>query len=112
MPTLSPTVYGMHAAGSLDAAAGAAWFVQRGFANPGFLRNGAGDYTLTLQDGANLQTEAIVKVGLGGAIGNAMVAAEVLTTTTLRVRTFTSGGAGADVAADVDFWIEVQKIAP
>lgn len=112
MSTLAPNVYGTLAAGSLDAAVGAAWFVQRGFANPGFLRNGAGDYTLTLQDGANLQTEAIVKCGLGGAIGNSMVAVEVLTTTTMRVRSFTSGGAGADVAADIDFWIEVQKIAP
>lgn len=112
MPTLAHNVYGTLAACSFDAAAAPAFFVQRGFANPGFLRNGAGDYTMTLQDGANLQTEAIVKCGLGGAVGNAMVAVEVLTTTTMRVRSFVSGGAGADVATDIDFWLEVEKISP
>lgn len=108
MPSLYPTVVGTFAAASFDAdAAAAAFRVQRGFANPGFSRTGAGDYTFTLLDAINLSTEAVCKAGINQN-ASGMVAIEPLTTTTMRVRTFT----GANAAADIDFWLEVNKYSP
>jgi hypothetical protein len=108
MPSLTGSVLGLAGFCSFNAdAAAAAFFVQRGFANPGFVRNGVGDYTLTLQDGVNSQTQGVVTCGLQSA-ASGMISVEFLTTTTLRVRTFT----GANAAADIDFWLSVQEAGP
>ena len=112
MPSLSPNVLGATAMCSFNAdAAAAAFFVQRGFANPGFLRNGAGDYTLTLQDGVNSQTQAVVLQGIQNATPGAL-AVEFLTTTTIRVRTFSLTAVPAIAAADLDFWLAIFEIGP
>jgi hypothetical protein len=108
MSMLSGQIMGIIAACSFNAdPATPGYNVQRGFANPGFVRNGAGDYTLTLQDGVNTQTQGVVT---GALQGNApgMLAVEFLSTTTVRVRTLNSAGA----AADLDFWLSVQEIGP
>lgn len=106
MPTLAPNVLGFTAFCSFNAdAAAAAFFVQRGFTS--FVRNGVGDYTLTLTDGVNSQTQGMVH----GTVQNnaaAMIGVEFLTTTTLRVRTLTSAAA----AADIDFWLFVMESGP
>lgn len=108
MPSLYPTVVGTFAAASFDAdAAAAAFRFQRGFANPGFVRTAIGVYTFTLLDGVNLATEAVVKVGLNQNAGG-MAAVEVVSTTSFVVRTLTSAAA----AADIDFWVEVNKYIP
>ena len=108
MPTLAQNVLGFTAFCSFNAdAAAAAFFVQRGFANPGFVRNGVGDYTLTLQDGVNTQTQGMVLQGIQNNAA-AMIAVEFLTTTTIRVRTLTSAAA----AADIDFWLVVLEAGP
>lgn len=93
---------------SFDAdAAAPKFFGQRGFANPGFTRNGVGDYTLVLQDGVNIQTQGVCTHGLQ-ANAPGMMAVEFLTTTTLRVRTLNSAAA----AADLDFWLAIQEMGP
>lgn len=107
MPSLVENVLGFNAFCSFDAAVGASFNVQRGFANPGFLRNGAGDYTLTLQDGVNAQTQGVVLQGIQGAVAGC-IAVEFLTTTTIRVRTTDNAGA----ATDLDFWLLVMEAGP
>ena len=108
MPSLVENVLGYNAFCSFNAdAVTPAFFVQRGFANPGFIRNGAGDYTFTMQDGVNMQTQGVVLQGLQSNTAG-MMAVEVLTTTTLRVRTLNSAG----VAADLDFWLTVMEAGP
>jgi len=108
MTTLAQNVLGTNAFCSFNAdAAAPAFFVQRGFANPGFVRNGLGDYTLTLTDGVQMSTQGIVQATCQNN-ASAMIAVEVLTTTTLRVRTLTSAAA----AADIDFWLEVKETGP
>lgn len=108
MPSLYPTVVGTFAAASFDAdAAAPAFRFQRGFANPGFVRSALGVYTFTLLDGVNLATEAVVKAGVNQN-ASGMIAVEVISTTSFAVRTFT----GANAAADIDFWVEVNKYIP
>ena len=105
MATLIGTVVGIAALASFDADAVAPkFFNQRGFS--GFVRNGAGDYSLTLAQPENMSTDAIVKAGVGG-VGDTTIACEVVSTSVVRVRTFTN-----NVAADVDFWIEIGLIGP
>jgi hypothetical protein len=106
MPSLAGMVYGLLAACSFDAAASPAFLVQRGFA-AAITRTGVGDYTLTLSDGCNFNTEAVVYTGLNGNAGG-FLSVEPLTTTTCRVRIFNAAAA----AADIDFWMAIQKIAP
>lgn len=107
MPSLIENVLGFNAFCSFNADVAPAFFVQRGFANPGFTRNGAGDYTLILQDGVNMQTQGVVLHGMQNATAG-MMAVEVLTTTTLRVRTLNSAG----VATDIDFWLVILEAGP
>lgn len=108
MPSLSQNTLGFNAFCSFNAdAAAAAFFVQRGFTSPGFLRNGVGDYTFTLSDGVNMQTQGVVLGALQNATAG-MMAVEVLTTTTFRVRTLNSAAA----ATDIDFWITVYEAGP
>jgi hypothetical protein len=114
MPSLIENVLGFNAFCSFNADAGApAFFTQRGFANPGFTRNGAGDYTLTLQDGVNTQTQGVVLMGVQNN-APALISVEFLTTTTLRVRTLSATTATPPVlaAADVDFWLMVMEAGP
>jgi hypothetical protein len=108
MPSLTGNVLGYAAFCSFNTdAVTPAFFVQRGFANPGFVRNGTGDYTLTLEDGVNMQTQGVVLMGLQNSTAG-MIAVEVLTTTTLRVRTLNSAAA----ATDIDFWLTVMESGP
>lgn len=91
---------GLHAACSFDAdAAAAAFRNQRGFSS--LLRNGAGDYTLTMTDGI-AQAQAVIQATTNGGAA-AMIDAQWATATTIRVRTMSN----AAMAADIDFSIAV-----
>ncbi len=97
--------YGLHAACSFDAdAAAAAFRNQRGFTS--FVRNGAGDYTLTMTDGIGQAQAAIQATTNAGAAS--IIDAQWVTATTLRIRTTTSGA----VATDLDFSIAVFDLGP
>lgn len=103
--TLVGSVRGILAIGNVTAQVGPVYSLNRGFVSPP-LRNGAGDYTLTLQDGANLSTEAQIKGQVYG-VGDSTLNIEPLTVTTFRVRTFTGG-----VAAELNFGVEIQDVGP
>lgn len=93
--------YGLHGIVNFDAdAAAAAFRTQRGFSS--FVRNGAGDYTLTLTDGIG-QSQAVITASTNGGAG-AMIDAQWVTATTIRVRTLSS----AAMAADIDFSMVVH----
>lgn len=84
---------------------------QRGYVSALPTRNGAGDYTLTLQtdNGAaqnEMQVAATISQNAPGALG-----VEFLTTTTHRVRTFSLTTVPAIAAADIDFWIRISQFA-
>lgn len=103
--TLVSSVRGILAIGNVTAQVGPVYSLNRGFVSPP-LRNGAGDYTLTLQDGANLQSEAQVAGQVYG-VGDSTLNIEILTVTTFRVRTFTGG-----VAAELNFGVAIQDVGP
>lgn len=97
--------YGVHAMCSFDAdAAAAAFRNQRGFAS--FVRNGAGDYTLTLSDGI-IQNQACIQCTTNSGTVAASDA-QWVTATTIRVKTATDAGA----ATDMDFSIQVFDLGP
>jgi hypothetical protein len=90
------------------------YFRQRGFAGgTAIVRNGAGDYTLTLSEpldvGANPDRMIQLTVA-GGALHGGSV--EVASATTLRIRTYTVTAAPTVAAADLDFYITVGEIGP
>jgi len=104
MATLAENVMGYAAVASFDAGAVGAFFNQRGFS--GFVRNGVGDYSLTMLQPENMATDGIVQATVAG-VGDTSIAVEVVSTTVVRVRIFTGG-----IAADVDFWIDIKTIGP
>lgn len=112
MSSLSQNVLGFNAFASFNAdAAAAAFFVQRGFASPGFVRNGVGDYTFTLSNGVDMTNQGIVQATIqNNAPG--IIGVEVLTTTTFRVRVFSATTVPAIAAADLDFWLQVYETGP
>lgn len=112
MSSLAQNTLGFNAFCSFNAdAAAAAFFVQRGFTSPGFVRNGVGDYTLTLVNGVDMTNQGVVQATVqNNAPG--IIGVEVLTTTTLRVRTFSATTVPAIAAADLDFWLQVFETGP
>lgn len=107
MATLINGVVGLQAAVAFNADVAPTYLRNVGFAAPAtIVRTGAGDYTLTLNEGINLQTEAQVQATIIGATPG-MIAVEVLTTTTARIRTLNAAGA----ATDLDFWLRVERVA-
>lgn len=102
---------GILAAGNFNADAEDPGFLwQRGFASDtAFVRNGAGDYTLTLQNGLNDATQGLAQVTIKGATPGC-VAVTFPTTTTIRVKT--TDPAQEVPAADLGFYIEVHEIGP
>ena len=105
--SLDGTVQGYHAICNFDAdAAAAAFRRQRGFT--ALLRNGAGDYTLTLQDAIDLANgDGVVMASLNAAAAG-MVAVSVVSATQIRVKTLDS----AAMAADSDFNLLIARIGP
>lgn len=106
MPTLANTVYGILAACSFNADPAPAYLMNRGFA-AAITRTGAGDYTLTLDQGVNFLTECIADASIQGSTPG-MIAVEPLTTTTCRIRTLNAAGA----ATDLDFYLSITRILP
>lgn len=109
----SGNVMGYHAACSFNAdAAAAAFFRQRGFSS--FVRNGAGDYSLTMTSALDLAGgDGVVSAGVNSNAA-AAIGVEVVSATVLRVRTISiTVGADADTAAaDIDFWLMVTPLGP
>ncbi len=106
MASLGSAIRGILAACYIDGAAGTPVYgVQSGFSNAAIVDNGTGDYTLTFQDGVNLATEAVLAATLAGTTSG-MVAVEIVSTTQVRVRTFT----GANAAGDKAFWLQVYDL--
>lgn len=112
MPALAPTILGAAAMASVQGdAVTPTYRINKGFASTAITRNAAGDYTLTLLDALNFQTEAVVlATPAGGTIG--FIAVEFLTTTTLRTRAATATVVPAITAADVDFWLAIFRTGP
>lgn len=106
MSTLSIDVMGWLGVMSFNGDfANPAFRIQRGFRSV-FIQNGTGDWTFFLTSGVNLQTEAIV-LGVCESSVPADVVVEVLSTTSIRVRTNDSGG-----SADIPFWLVIGKVGP
>jgi hypothetical protein len=106
--TLVGTIRGLFAIGNVTAQVGPVYTAMRGFVSPP-LRNGAGDYTLTLQDGLTLNTDGggTAKVQAYGATP-ACTSVEQVDATHLRVRTTDAAGA----ALEANFGIEIQDVGP
>lgn len=123
--TLQGNIYGSLAVASVNAEANHAlsnstnFLNQRGFEEE-ITTNGQGDYTLVLQDGANLVMSGLVRTGLvkGQGADNAVlfgvVAVEYLTTTTLRVRVAHISTATPPVVGPIylNFWIKISQFSP
>jgi hypothetical protein len=101
---------GLFAVGQVKSGVGPTYNLNRGFL--GVVRNGAGDYTLTLQDGLNVGFNAAGVEGYAkaycAAAGIAQCNIIQPSLTTLQVRTFNAAGA----ATDGDFNVEVSNIGP
>lgn len=111
MPSLSSAIMGLIAVASFDGdATTPAYRMSRGFTSA-ITRTGAGDYTLTLTDGVNAQTQALVQA-TSAHNAFACISVEFLTTTTLRIRTAVLAATPSVTATDIDFWIQVQEIGP
>lgn len=112
MGNLITSTQGEAACASVDAdAAAAAFRNNRGFS--ALLRNGAGDYSLTLANAQNMATYGNCQVTLQGNV-TGLTSVEVVSDTVLRVRTWScSVGMDADTAAaDLDFWIRCMPVPP
>jgi hypothetical protein len=100
-------VYGLHAICTFAGGAGGGAFLRgRGFNVAVFVRNGAGDYTLTLTDAIDTTgaQHGFSATGSDGAVSQIDVA--ILTATTIRVKT----GAGAQVLTDMTFTLLVHDL--
>lgn len=108
MGSRSQLVYGIHAACMfLGAGGGGSFDRQRGFL-AAFVRNGAGDYSLALQDAID-NTPAqnyLMCSGMAGAVSQTDAA--IVDATHVRVRT----AQGAQVATDGRFALEVRDFGP
>lgn len=103
MSTRSGLVYGLHASCSFAGGAGGGAFLrQRGFA-AGFVRNGAGDYTLQLTDAIDATGAQHVPIATTQAGAAAAIDVQIVDATHIRVRTST----GAQVAADIQFGLMI-----
>lgn len=107
--SLSQQVYGA-AYCSVDAS-NAAFFVQRGF-DAAIVDNGAGDFTLTLEDAYDFDNCIVTSGVVYGGVAGASITVEILSATQLRVRTATVSVVPAVAAADLDFWLKIEQIAP
>lgn len=105
--TLVGTIRGLFACANVTAQVGPLLTNSRGFS--GVARNGAGDYTLTMQDGLTLLGDngGIAKVQTYGATPG-LNSVEQLSPTTLRVRTLDAAGA----ALEANFGIQIQDVGP
>lgn len=107
MPSLNAQAQGDLALGIVDASE-AAFTLNRGFSS--ITDNGVGDLTLVLKDQQNLANSAICSVTpLNNA--PAIVGAEPVSTTGLRVRTYSVTTVPAVAAADIDFYVRITPIA-
>lgn len=109
MSSLAQNVLGTGAFCSLTAQVGPVFAVNRGFAS--VVRNGAGDYSLTLSDAFALNTQGLVRLTLQSA-AFASGAVEIVSATVLRVRTALLTVVPAVTATDISFWIEVLEAGP
>lgn len=111
MPSLDRIILGTLAVASVDGTG--AYISQRGFTADPPVHNGAGDNTLALTDGLDLENDGTVTVG-SNRNGPAFIAVEYLTTTSFRVRTaaLTIAGTITILATNVDFWVQIDEIAP
>ena len=103
--TLCVEVRGFAALANMTAQVGPVFTLNRGFVSPP-VRNGAGDYTLTLQEGITLNEAQPEVQPLSALFVSASV--ELVTPTTLRVRTFDAAGA----ALESNFAIRVLNVGP
>lgn len=105
--TLVGTVRGLFACANLTAQVGPFLTNNRGFV--GAVRNGAGDYTLELQQGLTLQGDngGIAMLTPYGATP-ACYSIEQVDATHLRCRTFDAGG----LALEANFGIMIQDVGP
>lgn len=107
MGNLSAATRGDLAACQLTAGVAPTFGFNRGFL-AAITRTGLGDYTLTLDQGASLNSEAGVTATALSAT-SAMICVEPLAgNTQLRIRTFT----GANAAADINFSLRVTDYGP
>jgi hypothetical protein len=94
----------IHAAANVNADAGApAFFLNRGFTL--LVRNGVGDYTLTLEQSAAFGESVVVVSGIDVANATVLIAGRP-SPTTVQVLVLTHAG----VAVDGDFSIVVCKV--
>ncbi len=68
---------------------------------------GTGDQTLTLNNAMDLDDESFLHATIAGTTSG-MIAVEIVSTTQIRVRTFS----GADAAADKAYWISIWPVGP
>ncbi len=113
--SLAQTILGTKACAWVDSDAAAPTYRRsRGFAvGTAIVRNGAGDYTLTLSDA--LDTAATGDVLLSGGCNHnafAALAIELASATTLRTRTAVLTAVPAVTATDLDFWIKIEEMGP
>lgn len=102
MPSLAGTVCGVAASCGFNAQVGPTFQWSVGFDQSLITRTGPGDYTLTLKDALPLATKCAILQGLQGSVPG-MIAVELLTTTTVRIRTLNAAGA----ATDIPFWLQI-----
>ncbi len=109
MTTLNSTVYGAVACSFKADPATPGFRIQRGFASPGFTRNGVGDYTLQMlaDGGLNCQVGGSLTFGLvpGGTISPnpAIINVTPVDSLTFRVRTWGVTGSGLAGVQVVNF---------
>ena len=103
-PSLANSIRGQ-LYGNVTAQVGPVFTLNKGFT--GVVRNGAGDYTLTLQDGLAIATEGAIAIQPISALFVA-ASVELVTAATIRVRTFDAAGA----ALESNFSVMIQDVGP
>lgn len=107
MGTLQANSQGELAMCSVTVAAGVPTLTaNRGFAS--IVDNGAGDFTLNLDNAQALNTAGNVQATCGGAIF-AAITVEVVTATSIRCRTWDAAGAALD---NINFWVRICPVSP
>lgn len=103
---LDSIVYGFHAVAQVEPPG--VLKASRGFSS--VLRNGVGDYTLTMTIPLNTNESGNVQATIqddGGDASRRNITVQSLSLTQLRVRTFRVGA-----ASEEHFWISVMEISP
>lgn len=112
MGNLNSNAQGDTALASVDAdAAASAFLMNRGFS--ALVRNGAGDYSLTLTNAQLMTTQAVVMAQLRVATPG-LISVVATSTVSLQVLTWscTVGAGAATAAADIDFYVRITPVAP